>query len=103
MKTLRYPKVYATILSIRNKDDEWPYRACAPVWKVQTDAGEVFEVKDPSRSGHTPTAVRRAWCNRKIDKRGNWEPYSYLIGFRIKLYQRPQDGRSKWCYRHLGQ
>jgi hypothetical protein len=103
MKTLFYPKTYATILSIRNKDDEWPYRPCAPVWTVQTDDGEVFEVKDPSRSGHTPPAVRSAWYNRKVDKKGRSEPYIYLVGFRITLYQRPQDAPTKWCYRHLGQ
>lgn len=103
MKTLYYPKVYATILSIRNKDDDWPYKPCAPIWKVQTDDGEVFEVKDPSRSGHTPPTVQSRYCQivRSMGKR--YTPYAYLIGVRIKLYQRPQDGKTKWCYRHMGQ
>jgi hypothetical protein len=103
MKTLFYPKVYATIISIRQKDADWPYRPCAPVWTVLTDDNKMFEVKDPSRSGHSPPSIRRAhWEARKtFGKR--YTPYCYLIGFRVKLYQRPQDGETKWCYRHLGQ
>lgn len=101
MKKLYYPKTYATILSIRLKDDEWPYKTCAPVWKVLTDNGKVFEIKDPSRSGHSPPTVQSA--HRAICRRKDYQPYSYLVGFRIKLYQRPQDGKDKWCYRHLGQ
>jgi hypothetical protein len=103
MNKLYYPKTYATIIAVRLKDDEWPYKPCAPVWTVKTDDGRVFEVKDPSRSGHSSPALKMAHRAAYKSLGKKYTPYCYLVGFRVKLYQRPQDGKNKWCYRHLGQ
>lgn len=107
MKKLLYPKTYATIVDIISYDisiyvvnnGKVGFKKIYPIYVFQTDDGREIRQQSPGRSGSTPRWLNRRYYELYKNKKAI---ESYLIGVRVKLYQRPKDN-GKWSYRHMGE
>jgi len=96
-----YPKTYAVYLGKGERDKEKTYGK-EEVYRFQTDDGTIIEQKHFSRSGGTPTRLKREWYRlcREIGYRKALVEYNIMpVGTRVKLYFKP----GRWCYRHMGE
>lgn len=114
MKTTLYPKTYARLIKVIDKDFSgrllsWTQQIY--IFEVVRKEGDIFVTVDPpvfieqrypNRLGHTPNRAERISWVEKIGKK-KYTHYGYkMVGEVFKLYQRPQDN-GRWTYRWLGQ
>lgn len=107
MKKLLYPKTYAVCINILYTDTsiyvvrngKVNFKTISPIMVFVTDNGEEIRQQYPRSSGSVPERVYASWRPKKDKKYRSWD---YMIGCRVKLYQRPQDN-GRWSYRHMGQ
>lgn len=112
MKTLLYPKTYARLIKIIDRDNlgrrtnlfnhVYIYEVVdkdtfSPVTPKQT-----IEQRYPGSSGHTPRRAEKVTHVEKVGRK-KYTSWGYkMVGEIFKLYQRPQDN-GRWSYRWLGQ
>lgn len=105
MQKCIYPKIYARIEDIILVDNSryivdngrCIHPPIQPIYIFITDDDQKIVARYPRRCGSTPRRIRLKRWNSK-----NQFSRSYLIGERVKLYQRPQDN-GRWSYRYSGE
>lgn len=102
MRTLKYPKTYATLREVKNTEEEWPFDRCRPVYIFETDSGEIIRAVDPRTSGSFKGKYETVLWKKPGSKIVKEIRVRKVIGARVKLYQRPQDN-GRWSYRHIGE
>lgn len=102
MKTLKYPKTYATFVERFTKCWRHEYREEDYGYRFRAADGTTIDVPYwPSRSGHKPKRLYREWHQlcRDVGYRKAVDSYFFTTSEPVKLYQR----NGRWYYRHLGE
>lgn len=112
MKTLKYPKTYAKLIKVTDRDSlgrplsftqrVYTYQVVDKETKLPVEPKEIIEASYPNHSGHTPRRAEKIEYTYKVNKK-RYTSWNYkMVGEIFKLYKRPQDN-GRWCYRWMGQ